>query len=240
MKQSTREDLAKAETLLAKIEALPVSIEARKAEQAATLAKRTEAAAKIEALREEAAIIPKLREAVDAVDAELKAHHDARKVIEEKKRIALLTLMEERGRIEMEIHAAESVLLSNYDPRIDEAIAFFCAKREVLFQKEPTTQTQTGEKNIYTERRRLHVFSNQPAIAKALAFCLDAIHRLEAMRFEPALDGEQLASLKTHIPDVNAETERVGSIYAGDTPPAIAHPSRMDNILAEAKRILGY
>jgi hypothetical protein len=243
MRTSTREELAKVETLLAKIQALPVSKAAHEAEAAATLETRKAADARRQnADQRGAVILPERRAALEAAEAAVKAYDAGRRAVLDTAVLARVALNEAGQAIEYERREAEIFLLSNYDPRIDEAITFFRDKREELFCRNPNTQTIPGAKNIFTERRPVTVYTNYPALMATLAYCLEALHTLEAMRLIPAVDLELLEKLKREIPNADAEQETVGgTIHAGGSYfPPIPAPSRTGRLLTKAKQLLGY
>jgi hypothetical protein len=169
------------------------------------------AAAKVRATTEEAEkVIPEREAELAAVEAELARHDEERKTIFDRLSMARITLMKERHRFAQERSGAEAVLLSNYDPRIDEAIKFFRDQWEGLLVKSINEQQRAGERNIFTERQKVIVYSNAAAIKNALAYCLAAINELEKMKLTPDLDAELIEVLQKGIPDANEMTEATG------------------------------
>jgi hypothetical protein len=109
-------------------------------------------------------------------------------------------LSEERQRLDRERSAAATVLLSSYDPAIDEAIQFFQARHETLLRKRPDSDRRGGKTNLFTLTKEVVSRSNTGAIRDALAYCLGCIRELEAMRLRPALDAVRIENLKKNLP----------------------------------------
>jgi len=201
------------EKLAAEIERNPMTARFRAEEAAETLRKRTAAADQIEALRKlQIDIIPK-EEKVSELVARLA-------VLEEERRTLLLAINEERtslGRerldIEGDIRQQEEILLSTYDPCIDEEIAWHRERREILLLKKPDIQVRRDGSNIFTMAKKFVTFSNMGRIREALSYHLACIHELEVMRLKPAFDAERIKVLRKATPDIS----QLGEV-AGESP----------------------
>jgi hypothetical protein len=165
------------------------------------------AAAKLRALGEEAAaIIPEREADLAAREAELAKYDEERKVILGKLLVTRTALAQERGRLDRERAAAETILLGNYDPKIDETILFFRDTHEALRVKGINKQNREGEVFV-NEKKEMTTYTNAPAIKDALAYCRATTQELEKMKLTPALDLERIEKLKKGIPDADALTE---------------------------------
>jgi len=178
---------------------------------AAVLGERLLAAAKLRAAMEEAdRVIPERQQEVDAQEAHLAEYDKGRSVILDKLTAAKVELAKARQGLEWERSHAEAALLSNYDPRIDDAITFFRDRFEGLRVKDINTQTRTGETNLFTEKKEVFTYSNAAAIKTALSYCRAAIDELERMKLTPDLDADRIEALQKGIPDADELTERAG------------------------------
>lgn len=110
----------------------------------------------------------------------------------------------------MENVEAETVLLLNYDERIDETITYFRDRFDALRRKKVDETVHSGERNLFNMTKKLIKFSNYNAIIAALAYCNSAITELENMKLAPKLDQEKIEKLKAGIPKTNAFTETTG------------------------------
>ena len=178
---------------------------------AAVLGERLLAAAKLRAATEEAEkVIPERQQEVDALVAELTEYDKGRSVILDRLTAARVELAKERQRLDRERSHAEEVLLSNYDPRIDETVAFFRDRIYALMAKKAASQTHKTGTNPFTEKKQLTIYSNADAIRDALMYCRDAIKELEETKLKPDLDVERIEALKKGIPDADELREYVG------------------------------
>jgi hypothetical protein len=175
------------------------------------LGERLLVAAKLRAATEEAErVIPERQKDVDALVADLAEYDEGRKAVLDKLTAARGELATARQSLEWERSHAEAALLSNYDPRIDEAITFFRDRFEGLRVKHINSQKRTGETNIYTEKQEVFVYSNAAAIKNALAYCRTAIDELERMKLTPHLDADRIEALRKGIPDADELMENAG------------------------------
>jgi len=178
---------------------------------AAVLGERLLVAAKLRAAMEEAEkVIPDRQKEVDALVAHLAEYDKGRSVILDKLTAAKGELAKARQSLDWERSHAEAALLSNYDPRIDDAITFFRERFESLRVKDINTQRRTGETNIFTEKQEVFTYSNAAAIQDALTYCRAAIDELERMKLTPDLDAERIEALRKGIPDADELRENAG------------------------------
>jgi len=182
---------------------------ALQAEKVAKVLKERQATAgRIEALKQdEDIILPGLQDSVTALQEELQAHDQARKVIQGKLSQAAASLMVEKQRISLEKAGAERELIESADPKIDEAIQFFRDEFEALRRKSVHKDQRLGKVNAFTLRREITVYSNYRALNAGLGYCRTAINELESMKMMPSADLGRIEALKEGIPDINQMTE---------------------------------
>jgi len=215
-----------AEDTLKLLEGHPLTKKLRAEHEGKVLKERQDAANTLERLRKDAEIaIPELHVAVVEAEAELTSHDAARQALATKAAETRLALARERGRFEREKNAAEYVLLSNYDSRIDQAIEFYRDKFEDIRKKRPDRDTAPWETNLITMTRKVFSRSNTESIVAALKYCNCAIAELEEMRLEPVVDLEKIETLKRRIPEVSEFQE-----YLGEKPLPPPPPDAVDMI----------
>jgi hypothetical protein len=220
------------------LETHPLTQELKAKEAARILETRQAAAVKLEALTAEAECIPGMVAAVDAVEADLKAHDKARQTIVDRWTAARMALMEARERMDRQRSQAEAVLIETADPAIDEGIRHFRSLHEELLHTEANEQTRTGARNLITERQDINVYSNHPAIVAGLEYARAAVRALEGMKLAVSPNVERIAELKRNIPDVHALTELAGTKPLPDNSRRPAPASYTDRLLEQAKKLL--
>lgn len=248
MQEHEKKELGKLEALRKTIEASPLTKQIQAEQTAAILGERLLVAAKLRAATEEAEkVIPECQREVDALVAHLAEYDKGRIVILDKLTSARAELMKERQRLDWEQSQASAALLSNYDPRIDDAILFFRDRFEGLRVKSINSQTRNGETNSFTETKEIFTYSNAAAIQNALASCRAAIDELEKMKLLPDLDADRIEALRKGIPDADELTESTGKKplpgskgipFASHFKSDSQHDWEVGKLLEKAKKIL--
>ena len=212
MKTREKEEMEKAEKLLATIEKHPLMQQILAEKAAEILAKRQEAAGKIEALRkEQAEVIPRLRSDIDAKEATYKKAKAALDAATGECNKAKYELSSESNGFDTAINKQKEILIESADPAIDEAIAFFREKLDWL--RSPgriSSNALGGERNLFTETVTLTAESNAAAVLGAMEYCQSAIKALEMLKLWPALDLQKIEAMKKGIPDIGIYTESTG------------------------------
>jgi hypothetical protein len=91
-------------------------------------------------------------------------------------------------------------------------------------------QTRKGDTNMFTETRELILFTNVPAMRKALAYCRAAIRELEEMKLAPALDAERIEALKKEIPNADEITQ-----FTGEKPLSKVNTDRLSMLPSDSE-----
>lgn len=197
----------KMKELIAELEGSPVveKLRAEKAKQ--TLTERKAAAARMKAADDELnKTLPGLRAALDAAEAALKKHDEARKALLEDVRTARAAVFAASLTNETECRQAESVLLETYDSALDEAREYFQNLHEQVRHKKPNVQIRDGER--YVDRwKEQFTYSNADAKDAALEYCRAAMKAIDAMKLEPAFTPEAIEKLKREVPGTDELTE---------------------------------
>lgn len=204
----------KMQDILNELEKNPVveKLRAEKAKQ--TLTTRRAAAARMKAADDELnKTLPGLQAALDAADAALKKHDEARKALLEDVRTARAAVYAAKLKQETERRGAESVLLETYDPAIDAAWEHFYTLHERVRHKGPNVQVRDGERYV-NEKKEQFFFTNAPAINAAIEYCRDAMREIERMKLEPAFDAGRIEALKRGLPNTDELTENKSIVRA--------------------------
>ena len=103
-----------------------------------------------------------------------------------------------------------SYLSETADSRLDEAREFFAEKFDGFRRLGINIERHVGRTDPLTMTKPIVFRSNKRAIDGALAYCLEALRRIEALRLEPVLDEQELAGLYRGMPDPKIETQTEG------------------------------
>jgi hypothetical protein len=210
MKEDTREALVKIERLAAEIERNPFTAKLRADEAAETLSKRQAAAAKIADLQIDMEATGILQREIDGMVERLAVMDSGRKELQARIAATRGTFARERLNIEGEINQQQKILLSCYNPAIDEAEKFFRDLWESLLTKSINKQERHGPVDIFTEKKEITTYSNCGAIKNALCYCQLAIAELQSMKLAPDLDAKRIEALRKGIPDADELQEYGG------------------------------
>lgn len=105
----------------------------------------------------------------------------------------------------------EAQLLGNYDSRIDEALDFFRNKIDELRRPgKISTRPMGAERNLFTMTKRIRIESNHNAVAEAMAYCRNAVTRLESLKLIPEFPADEIEGLKEGIPSIDRYQEFEG------------------------------
>jgi hypothetical protein len=204
----------KMKELIAELEGSPVveKLRAEKAKQVLTT--RRAAAARMKAADDELKkSLPALQTTLDAAQAQLTKHDEARKVLLENVRQAQAAVYSVKLKHESERRQAESVLLETYEPAIDEAREYFQTLHEQIRHKKPNVQIRDGERYV-NEKKEQFFFTNAPAINAAIEYCRDAMREIGSMKLEPAFDAGRIEALKRGLPNTDELTENKSIVRA--------------------------
>lgn len=198
----------KAEEALKILERHPLTRELREQEAARILAQRQEAGARIKELDAEAErTLPALQAEVTEAKEALREHDAARQAHADRLNAARLALSRESGRLDREREAQETILLNTRDPRIDQAREWFTDKIAELRRMTATADTARDGVDLVKLKRKFICRTNAPSIAKACAFCRDAVKLLDALHLEASFDSDAVEALKRGIPDPHVMVE---------------------------------
>ena len=153
-----------------------------------------------------------MQQTVTDTETEITLWKDHFEELQGKLREAAMKLAQERGEFERLIGAEESILLSTYDSRINEAITFFCDTFYKLNDlKKINVNRHSGESNLGLMTPQIISFSNVGSIRSAMSYCQAAIHELEGMKLNAELDMERIQVLRKGIPSIDDFTESTGT-----------------------------
>ena len=197
------------ETIPAWFQQHPLLESFKKEKQAETLQRRQEAGEKLESIladirsgfpEEEASLASVLQDLKAAerhlTDLKLEAEETGRKL-----RIAKNDLERKRAAVETE-------LFSTYDPRIDEAQAFFRNKLDDLRQPGVIDSRRLGaSRDLIRQNKEVRLENNFEAVEAAMAFCRGAIAKLESMKLIPEYPAAAVEKLKEEIPSIHVYQE---------------------------------
>ena len=112
-------------------------------------------------------------------------------------------LFQEKTRMENEKGKQKTILLDNYDPKIDEAIQYFQDLFYSLQNPKHFQKYGTEGKFSILHLKRLpgEVESNHAVIKRTLEYCRESMQELEAMKLLPEPDFERIEALKKGVPD---------------------------------------
>lgn len=212
MEEHEQKEFERLKKLADELDRHPATKQQREKEAAETLSKRTAAAAKIEALRKEQAdSLPKLQADIDGKEAKFKKAKAALDVAGGEWNAARAALSSENYQRSNEISQQEAILYESADPLIDETIQFFRAKIDDL--RKPGRISSRGmniEKNLFTDRKKITVETNEGAVLGAIQFCREAIKGLEALKLSPEFHIELMQELKDALPSIEVYQEVTG------------------------------
>ena len=187
----------------------PLAEAYRQEKAAETLKQRQEAAERLEAIKTEIAEgFPEQEAALSSILHDLKAA--------EKQAVALKLEAEETGRklriakadLERKRAAVEVELFASCDERLDQAQGFFRAKLDEL-RRPGTIDTRPmgAARDVLRQSKTVKMESNFNAVEEAMAFCRDAVTRLELMKLIPEYPAAAVEKLKEEIPSIHVYQE---------------------------------
>lgn len=214
MKEHELEKIEKMEKLMAEVESNPEIIRQRKQVAEEVLAKRKAAAARIEDLKIEIEACGVIQGEIDELIKHLADLEKEKEKVKNQISQKRAFMWHEKSGAEGAIRGEEEILLSSYDPSIDEAIDFFRQKLDWLRSPGRISHNAAGsERNIFTEKIKYKDENNVAAIKDTLRYCQKSIQDIEVMKLSPEVDLQRIEEMKKGIPDINIYQE-----YEGEKP----------------------
>jgi len=208
MKEHERATIEKAERITTELEKSPLLKKLRADEAKKILAKRTAAAAKIEDLKLDFEACHVIQREIDSMISKLAALDNEREKIKGAINEKYYFMIKEKTGIDNGIRQQREILCGCYDPRIDEAIIFFRDKLDDL--RKPGKVNSRGmniERNLFTDRKKITMETNEGAVLGALQYCMAAIQGFESLKLAPEFQTEKIQELKDGIPSIEQYQE---------------------------------
>ncbi len=160
------------------------------------------------AVREEAIVVPQLEATLTDCSTELGFLEERKAEIIERFGKEAVRLRGECSQIKRNMQRAAGILLTTYNPAIDEAIDFFRGEMDRLRRTETSkTSRYLGPENAANYKREIAISTNQPAILEALDYCRKAIEELEKMKLFAECDHKRIEAIKDGLPSSDRITE---------------------------------